>query len=123
MGVQLATIDELTAWAGPVDATLAGLILDGVSAAALRIAAAVSTSWSGPDTVPAEIKTLVLQVAARVATNPAGFQSETLAGYSYTVDTRQPGGVTFTDSERQALLEAAGIELRPSARALSVPYA
>jgi hypothetical protein len=107
VAIRLASVEELAAWAGDVDPTLAGLVLDGASATALRLATPVSDAWTSGDTVPAEVKGIILQVAARVAFNPTGLSTETVAGYSYGAGNVR--GVVYTDQERQALLEAAGM--------------
>jgi hypothetical protein len=126
MAVLLATVDELNAWTeDSVNETRAELVLAAVSGSAIRIAAPASASWSSADTAPDEVKALVLQVAARVIENPAAFQSksETVGGYSGTVSTAQERGVSFTEAERLALLDAAGLNITPQGvRATSVTF-
>jgi hypothetical protein len=118
MPTRLASTSELTAWAGSVDPTLAGIVLDAVSGSAIRLAVPVSASWTSGDTVPAEVKALILQVAARVVDNPTGLTSESFAGYA---SGRPDRGIVFTEAERSALLEAAGLVYESNADAFSVP--
>lgn len=124
MAIQLATVDELAFWADDVAPDMATLVIGGVSASAIRIAAPVSGSWSSPDTVPDEVKLLVLQVAARVVANPRGLasESESVGGYAHAVTAPNvERGVSFTDAEKLALLAAAGLNQTPQGvRALSV---
>jgi hypothetical protein len=120
VAVLLATGDELTAWAGSVDPTLAGLVLAAVSGTAIRLAQPVSAAWTSSETVPDEVKGVVLQVAARVVGNPSGYSSESLAGYSFAVG-GVPRGVVFTDDERYQLLEAAGLAYEAASDTVAVP--
>lgn len=108
MSVPLATPEELTAFAGSVDPTMAAIVLGAVSGAAVRLASPISDVWTSPDTVPVEVKGLILQIATRVVSNPAGRGGETAGASSYTMGS-QPVGIVLTDAEKQAILEAAGL--------------
>jgi hypothetical protein len=71
---------DLAAWTGEasVDPVRAGAVL---SAATALVRGYAGQAWDD-DAVPDEIHALVVQVAARVWTNPQGLVSETVDDYS-----------------------------------------
>ncbi|MEQ7847725.1 Gp19/Gp15/Gp42 family protein [Nocardioides kribbensis] len=64
-----------------------------------------------PVTIPARVKAIVLEVAARAVRNPNGYSSETVDDYTYRrdADTRQ-AGIYLTDAERIELLGLTGVQ-------------
>lgn len=63
-----------------------------------------------PALIPARVKAITLEVAARSVRNPNGYSSETVDDYTYRrdADTRQ-AGVYLTAAERAELLGAIGL--------------
>ena len=102
----LASIDELAARVGTIpteDRSRAhACLLD----ASNLVRGEGSSSWT-PDTVPGQVITIVLAVAARVFRNPDGVQSTSVGGVSESYSPATLGAYLLT-SERDTVRRAAG---------------
>ena len=87
----LADTSALETWLGVSfsgsEETRAAAVLDAVSS---LVRSEAGRTWEG-ETVPDDIATVVVQVAARVFNNPDGYTSERIDDYSYQVAANQVG--------------------------------
>ncbi len=96
---------SLSSDSGPMDQSLAGWVIDMVSAAALDL---TRRDWNSPLDVPPGAMAVLALAARRLYTNPDRFTRESEGDYSYGLDATVTKADIFTPSERATLLEYRG---------------
>lgn len=101
-----ATVPELGVWIDDDDLEAgnerAEFLLSLISGQAAKFAGAAASGWT-TDSVPDEVKLVVLQVAARVYDNPTGLSSENFGFYGYSAKSI---GAMFTSEEQRTCADA-----------------
>lgn len=95
----LATPEQLEGWLGrAVDYDRAQVVIDFASSVVRAAAGSQSSTWTTPETVPAVARTVTVQLAARMLTNPTGERSQSTGPFSRTF-----GDSALTDGEMAQL--------------------
>jgi len=105
----LVGIDQLEARLGyplvGAERTMAEQVLADASA----VVRACGLPWPDPETAPAVVRTVVLNVAERKMRNPEGFRSEIEGSYQYHLPASAVTGLTLTPPEEKLIAAAAGM--------------
>lgn len=103
MADALATVAQLAAWVGETidSADLRALAL--LDAASTLVRSEASQVWADPETAPADVVMVVVQVAARVWRNPSGAIQDTTGPFTVRWSERMGDGMYLTETERDIL--------------------
>lgn len=99
----LVGVTDLAEWVGqdiPVSDARAAAVLSRASA---LVRSEAGQAWDDPDTVPDDVKTIVVQAAARVWLNPSAAIQRTAGAFSERLSERAADGLYLTEAEQGIL--------------------
>ena len=109
MAASLVTLEQLEARLGHprvgAERAMAEQIIEDASA----VVRACGLPWPDPETAPAVVRTVTLNVAERKMRNPEGFRSEIEGSYQYHLPASAVTGLTLTPPEEKLIAAAAGL--------------